>query len=200
MLTSVGSTELFFPKDLNQEALIVVEDDQQFLTKHKELVDKELSKDARKGGSSILNSLQKLGGMLGPTTGTDTSAPGEGILEKEVNSPALSDEPPSTASPSLPNPAPPPTTSPVLSSSTPASVVLSSMLSTSASSSTTSNEHQVLADFFNNLINKDRRKPSASATTPANTSTSKLPLPGATTTSSREDVEKQLDKLRNKKV
>jgi len=143
-------------------SIIVAEDDQEFLSRHKDQIEKEVD--------------------VKP-------------VEKKAMSPSVS-EVVSTPLPDKVSKPPPPTTSLNSPDKSPSS---------SNPNTTPDREHQVLADFFNSLIHKDRgpvaplpatRKPAAELAKGLNIpprNTSATPA-----TNNRDDVAKQLDRIRNK--
>jgi dynein light intermediate chain 1 len=153
----------------NVTASVVAEDDQEFLSKHKEAIEVGDPKPQEK----------KAGDFLKSPVPTDIIPP--------------RDQPkvlPATHSTLTPEKSPPPATTP----------------STMAAPGGQDREHQVLADFFNSLIHKDRgpvanvtggpRKPAAELAKDL-----KIPpraAPGAASFGNRDDVAKQLDRIRNK--
>jgi len=139
------------PKILQQsiettlDSAIIIDEDQAFLIKHKDLIEKDGSKDPTSGKSGgLLQSLQKL---------TDSkSSPTSGGLSNPTNTTNLTSNTKETPE------RPPPSTLP---------------LKTEPGTDTQpSSEHQVLADFFNSLIHKDR----ASGGTGATQATKKPPV------------------------
>jgi len=173
------------PKRLQQRSassigsVIVAEEDQEFLTRHKDQIEKEVDvkPTEKKTSVDILNSLKSM--SPSPTTTAEVVS---------TPSPISKTSPPTTMASPDNKPTPGPNTTP-------------------------DREHQVLADFFNSLIQKDRpvaplpstRKPAAELAKGLNMS---IP-PRANTTqstannstpsfSNRDDVAKQLDRIRNK--
>jgi len=155
----------------NSEAAVAAEEDQEFLRKYKEVIDSDAKEDKNKNqapGSGLFQSLQRFGGIASPEK-----------VENNATHPAA----PSTSSPDPkarlpPSPAPSPGAADRGEAQTPAS------------------EHQVLADFFNSLINKDRTPIGGNAR--PNTSVSK-PADAPSKGKSKEDIAKQLEAIKNKK-
>jgi len=146
--------------------LVASEDDQDFLIKHKEALEKESAQDKDKGksGGGLLRSLQALGTVTTESVSKPTAPSATATTQHTATAP------PPTQAPALPETKPPAT-----------------------------NEHQVLADFFNSLIAKDRagptRKPSITSEL-----TKGLNIPargsGGSSSASRDDVAKQLEKIK----
>jgi len=165
------------------ESLIAAEDDQEFLSKHKEIIEKDKSQEGNKGSrGGLMQSLQNFGAV--PPTPTTP----ENVVASKPTIPVSPDKP--TTSSALHGASPGWSASPEVKPS---------------GQGGGNNEHQVLADFFNSLINKDPhrapltnvRKPTADLPVKSSGSTSSS-RSGSLTSANREDVAKQLDKLRNK--
>jgi len=132
----------------------VAEDDQEFLVKHREILDKDDVKDREKNKSGFLASLQKIGGAT-----TEVVAQSNATVTAPVKS---------VAAPSVER----------TTVGRPVNTTLSTQLSADGKG-----ESEVLANFFNSLIQKDARPPVKSSA-PA---------------LSREDIAKHMQKLREKK-
>lgn len=155
------------------EPAISAEDDQEFLARHREVIDKDKANEAANKKST--------------TSPVSASAAVEKF--KDVTS--------TTATGSLPSP------TAIQKPSAPASdkPTLPQVASLAASISDphktpSSNEHQMLSDFFTSLINKDRNLGKKSSDPKAPTTSSKG---GSLTGTSREEIAKQLEKLKQAK-
>jgi len=164
------------PKRLQQRAaeaiapLTVAEDDQDFLAKHKDAIEKEVdTKPADKGKTALPDLLGKLQGSQIPTPEPSPRLP-------QMPSVSIPDKQP------FPGVTPLPTQSGV----------------------TPDKEHQVLADFFNSLIHKDRPPAATAGRKPASELAKGLNIPprnpgaAAPSFNNREDVAKQLERIKNK--
>jgi len=158
------------------EPVVLAEDDQEFLAKHREVIDKDKANEAanKKANASgqpvsASASVEKFKDV------TSTTATGSQPSPTSIQKPSA----PSNDKPSLPQ-------------------VASLAASISDPHKTpNSNEHQMLSDFFTSLINKDRnlgKKP-----TDAKAPSSTPGKGGSLTGTSRDEIAKQLEKLKQAK-
>jgi len=168
LVQSVGETE----------EMLYAEDDQDFLSRIKEMIDKEPGRKDSGSKPNLLNSLRKFGALV-----NSDNVPNTNIGASSAS--------------------PPPATAPQVASSVP-------VLSVDPAKPTT--EHQVLAEFLNSLINKGDKPSTPTISVPSRQGATSPRPPGTTTpppnqslsksssvpASSREDIAKQLDRIRGK--
>lgn len=156
------------------DPIVLAEDDQEFLAKHKEVLDKEKLTEAQNRRNNPTGTTPPANPVLSgvssrtePVTSTGSAAPVAVAPRPPATAPTL----PQVANlvPSISDPTRPPS----------------------------SNEHQVLSDFFNSLINKDRNPLGGKKVDVTKLSVKPTGSPnGSFTGSSREDLAKQLEKLK----
>jgi len=170
------------------DTVIVAADDQEFLAEHKDLIEKD-DKEKKKP-NSLMSSLQKLGAATTPqpqpepTTLVANTSSGVAATPTISNSPNVSQREPTTSPISKP---PPPSVTPIA-TNLPASLV--------QDPNKQQDEHQVLANFFNSLIHKDRgtlaRKGSLRGLS-ENKDASASPVPSAKPSTTNDDFAKLME-------